>query len=67
MEETLPPSRPAIARSAMNMTTAPTSDIHPYFANDTHVILPFCCNVCLCDFKNVPCFIVLMSASFISG
>ncbi|XP_066324600.1 uncharacterized protein [Miscanthus floridulus] len=37
MEETLPPSRPTVARSAMNMTTAPTSDIHPYFANHTQV------------------------------
>jgi hypothetical protein len=67
MEESLPPSRPAIARSVMNMTTAPTSDIHPYFPNDTHVILQYCYNVSLCDLKYVPCFIVLMRALFISG
>lgn len=58
-DDNLLPNRHAVAQSAGNMTTAPT--------RDTHAILPCCCNVSLCDFKYVPCFIVLMSASFISG
>jgi hypothetical protein len=64
-DENLLPHRHAAARSAMNITT--TTNGCPCFANDTHVILPCRCNVSLCDFKYVPCSIVLMSASFISG
>ena len=45
VEESLPPLRPVVARTTMNMTTASTTDIHPYLANDTHVILPCCCNI----------------------
>ena len=39
MQESLPPSRLVVARSARNITIAPTRDIDPNFANDTHVIL----------------------------
>jgi hypothetical protein len=49
----------------MNITTS--INICPCFANDTHVILPFCCNDYLCDFKYVPCSIALMGVSFILG
>jgi len=45
MEETLPPSRSAIARSTMNMTTTPTHGSD--FGNDTQVNLSSCCNVVL--------------------
>ncbi|XP_040382483.1 uncharacterized protein LOC102708480 isoform X3 [Oryza brachyantha] len=36
MQESLPPSRPIVAQSARNITTAPSDIQQPYFANDTH-------------------------------
>jgi hypothetical protein len=64
-DENFLPHRHAAAHSAMNITIA--TNVRPCFANDTHVILPCRCNVSLCDFKYFPCFVVLISASFILG
>uniref|UniRef100_J3L5B7 Uncharacterized protein n=1 Tax=Oryza brachyantha TaxID=4533 RepID=J3L5B7_ORYBR len=39
MQESLPPSRPIVAQSARNITTAPSDIQQPYFANDTHAAI----------------------------
>ena len=64
-DENLLPHRHAVARSAMNITTS--TNVHPCFANDTHVSFLCPCKVFVCDFENVPCITILMSALFISG